>query len=425
MADQNNQTTNDLNIKRQEAARAMSSGFKKSDTTAPTINTSPEPVSKPHDSMAIAEQRLRAQMAMEGDERRKRREEGARIEREAKEQARLEEERKKKEAYEQEKLRKEKEAQLIREQEERETISKQLKQQVDRIKESGTGLKTIRTLRADTDNLIKGQNISLIGIAIKEEERRKQKIENESITSGKNLKLIVASSVLIILSLGIAFYIYQTFYSGVAKNIISGQSNLPQAIVFAEKEKVIDTTSVTTDNLISRLKNEVRNPPDLLIGQIENLQFTKTPAGGKQTPLNPSDFLTIIGSKAPDGLTRTLDKEFMFGVLSSAENAAFLIIKTESYDKGLAGLLDWEGKSMTEDMYQILTSLRPDSDLLTKPYEDTVIRNIDTRVLKDASGTIRLIYGFLDGSKNIVLAGNQQAFLEVLRRFNTPTPLKQ
>ncbi|MBI3633758.1 MAG: hypothetical protein HY226_05725 [Candidatus Vogelbacteria bacterium] len=413
--DQNTETSDELNKKRQDAAKAMSSGFQKS---APQAKAA-------RDSMAIAEQRLRAQVAMEGDERRKRREETARIEKEKIEKARQEEESKKKEEYEKVRLEKEKEAQLQREKEERESIAKQLKQQVDTIRSSGVNLKTIRTLRADTDNLIKSQNISLVGIAIKEEERKRKNQENISVTSGKNLPLALASFVLIILGIGIAVYIYSTFYSGSGTNIISGKINVVESIIFAQKNKILDVTKITTDDLVNRLKNEVRNPPDLLIGEVENLQFTKALANGQQTPIDTSEFLTIVGSHAPDSLVRTLSNKFMFGVLSSAQNAGFIILTTESHNQALAGLLEWEGKSMTEDMYQVLTSLHPDDSLLTKPYEDLVIRNVDTRVLKNADGTIGLVYGFLDGDTTLIIAGNQQAFEEALRRFNTPKPTKQ
>lgn len=405
-----------LAAKRDEAAKAMSASV----PVPPGVA-----VEATKNSMAVAEMRLRAQIAMEGEERKKRREEAIRKERETAEMTRQEEERKKREQFEQEKIQREKMDQASRSLEERMKTSAMLKQQVDEIKGSGGGLKTIRTLKADQDNLIRSQNISLVGIAIKEEERRRQRQENASLSSGTNIKLLAASLALILIGFGVSLYVYQNYYAVNTSKILTpgGQIMTPQSIVFADTYRSLDMTNITVADLIDRIKNEVRNPPDLRLGAIENFVFTKKNAQGISTPVGAYDFFKIIGTEAPDSFLRTLGQEYMFGILSSAENAAFVIVTTESYDKSWAGLLEWDNKMLTKDMYQILTSLKPDSSLFTKQYEDLTIRSVDTRVLRDKDGTIRIVYAFLDSNKTIIIAGSQQAFIEALNRFNTPKPI--
>ncbi|MDO8493655.1 MAG: hypothetical protein Q7S19_03890 [bacterium] len=386
-----------------------------------------DPLITKKDSLSLAEKRLQAQIAMEGEERRNAREEIIRKEREAAEKIRQEEELKKKQQFEKEKIEKEQIEQAARIQQQREQISKQLKQQVEEVRDNSIGLKTIRTLKFDQDNLIKTQNISLVGIAIKEEERRKQRQENSSLSSGKNLKILLASLVLILISLGVGSYVYYFYYAAsIPAGILPGKGVAAQSMLFTETYRTVDTSSVTTDDLINKIiKNEIRNPPDLRLGAIENFAFTKKDEHGIGTPLNTEEFFKVINAPAPDSFIRTLDREYMYGILSSAENAAFIIVKTEAYDKGFAGLLEWESTTMTKDLYVVLTSQKPDLDLLTKKFEDLLIRNIDTRVLKDKDGIIRIVYGFLDSDKTIVVAGSRQAFIEVLNRFNTPRPLAQ
>ena len=381
------------------------------------------PISK--DSMVIAGERLKAQIAMEGVERRKKREENIRKEREAAERVRQEKENEKKELFEKEKIERERREQELRSIEDRNKTSIELRRQVSEIKESGSRLETIRTLKADQANLIKGQNISVIGIAIKEEERRRQRQENSSLSSGKNITLLVASLTLIVLSLGVGFYVYRFYYAETPIQIIQGKDLVQQSILFADTSRSLDITDITPEELIDRIKNEVKNPPDLRLGAVENFVFSKKNVEGLRVPISTDEFFETIGSEGPANFLRTLDKEYMFGILSSAENAAFIILKTESYGIGWAGLLDWDGKTLTKDLYQVLTSIKPEKELLTKQFEDLTIRNIDTRVLKDKDGIVRIVYGFLDGEKIIAIAGSRQAFIEAKNRFNTPRPIRR
>ncbi len=430
-----------LTAKKEEAAKAMSSGLFKaipippapspaSQISTPDINSSnlikPVPQKNPQDSIKIAEMRLQAQIAMEGDERRKKREEAARKERETIELAKMEEERKRKEQFERERIEKEKAEQTEKIRLNREKISQELKKQVEEVKENTAGLTTIRTLKADQENLIKTQNLSLVGIAIKEEERRRQRQENSSLSSGKNLTVIAISLVLILLGTGIGTYIYFFYYSATPIGILPGRNSvvLP-SLIFSDTTKTLNVTNITSDDLSNRIKNEVRNPPDLRLGAVENYVFTKKGTNGLSTPINSNDFFNIIGATPPDGFLRTLGPGYMFGILSSAENAGFIVVKTDTYDKAWAGLLEWDSKTMAQDLYQTLTSLKPDPALYAKPFEDLLVKNIDTRILKDAEGTIRIVYGILDDSKTIIIAGSRPAFTEALNRFNTPTPISQ
>lgn len=429
--------------KREEARKAMSLGM-----TNPPKDNPPTPADKPEqtpstqpktdevlsgakivseaeNSMRIAEKRLQAQMAMEGEERRRVREEAIRKEREQAEKIRIEEEEKRRKQFEKDKIEQERINQEIRMKEQRERISQELKQQVEEVKGGVGGLKTIRTLRMDQDSLIKGQNLSIIGIAIKEDEKRRQQQENRSLTSGKNRTILVASIVLIILGSGIGFYIYNSYYADTPVGILTNTNTTPDSIIFTESTNTVDTTGITLDDLLDRIKNEVRNPPNLRLGAIENFVFNKRNDAGQITSLNTAEFLKIIGSETPDNLLRTLDREYMFGILSSAENAGFIIIKTESHEKGFAGMLDWERQTLTKDLYQILTSIKPEPELLTKEFEDLLIRNVDTRILRDKNGDIRIVYGFLDGERTIIIAGSRQAFIEAQNRFNTPKPLSR
>ena len=374
------------------------------------------------DSLVLAGKRLQAQMAMEGEERKKKREEKIRIEGEAAQKLQREEERKRRDLFEKEKIEQERKEQEIREATVKKETSEQLKKQVEEIKGGGDGLKTIRTLKDDRDNLVRAQGLSVIGIAIKEEEKKAEIRENTSVSSGTNLIILATSIFLILLGLGTGFYAYER-YTKESAGVTSPETIHRQSILSSDAGVAFDVSQITVNDLTAKIKNEVRNPPDLRLGSVEGLSFYKKDSAGARTGVTASEFLLSLGSEAPGSFLRTLDSEFMFGILSSAENAAFIILRTESYDKGWAGLLDWDNKTLARDLYQILTALKPDEDLLTEKFEDLIIKNIDTRVLKDKGGVIRIVYGFLDGEKTIAIAGSKQAFIEALDRFSILRPV--
>ena len=398
-----------------EAGRAMQ---------ATTTITPPEK----EDTMAIAKQRLEAKLAMEGDERRRVREEEARRRQEAEKERMAEEERKKMTEAQRAKQLEEERLETEKEKAERLKRSLEITEKVEEIK-SGTGVipRPIRTLRADMENLIKTNNISLISIAIKEEEKRKRELDSRNVSSKTNLTLIIVSTLLILgtLLMGVYVYMSKNGMMPTIPNIISPGRNQPKPIIPTEKTNEIDITGKTSEEIISRtIRDEIRNPSDLLIGNTENILLT-TRANNETHYLTLPEFFTIIKASPPDQLLRSLSINFMFGVLSSIQNSGFLIMTTDSYNTAFAGLLAWEQKGMTNDLYQVLTTIKPEAELLSKRYEDLTIKNIGTRVLTDKAGAIRLVYAFLDSTKTIIIAGSKEAFLDALASFQTPKPVTQ
>lgn len=397
-------------------------------TTPPTKEANTEPLAKEKlDTIELAKKRLEAKLAMEGEERKRVRAEEEAKRRAAENAARTEEERKKMTEIQRARLLEEERLEAERTKTEREKKSGEIVQKIEEVKSQSIVASPIRTLKADMENLIKTNNISLVSIAIKEEEKRKRELESKNIGSKTNLTLIIVSTLLILGAIAIGVYLYLNKNGMLPSipDIISPGRNQPKGIIPTEKTKEVDITGKLSDEVISRvIRDEIRYPEDLLVGNTENLLLTKK-VEGKTHYLTLPEFFTVIQANPPGELARSLSPEFMFVALSSTENSGFIIMTTESYNSAFAGLLAWEKRGMVKDLYQVLTTVKPEQELLSKPFEDLTIKNIGTRILRDKSGNIRIVYAFLDATKTIVIAGGREAFLDALSRFQTPKSVRQ
>ena len=82
-------------------------------------------------------------------------------------------------------------------------------------------------------------------------------------------------------------------------------------------------------------------------------------------------------------------------------------------------MLDWE-TSLALDLYSLTTGETLPVELSGKDWEDQVIQNTDTRVLKDASNQIRMLYSFMGTSDTLFIGTSEEAFVEVLTRLKNP-----
>ena len=286
--------------------------------------------------------------------------------------------------------------------------------------EEAGGLKRIRTFESDAHEALRSQNASLIKIAIAEDTRRQenpviQEVETSGV--GKKVAIIFISLLLLIGGAGAIYYVYTNSQKPATPIITQTLST----IIPYQKAREIDTTSATKEILTEKLNQALQNST-VSIDSVEYLYLTTTGGTGKQT-LSTAGLFSLLAVTAPDEFTRSLDPQYMYGVLGLTQNAPFLILKTNFYQSGFAGMLKWE-KTIAEDFKGLLTDKSSDSstsqttntdDLLEKElkFSDTVIQNRDVRVLKDRYGLTRITYSFADNN-TIVIAPNEKTMAGIL-----------
>jgi hypothetical protein len=175
--------------------------------------------------------------------------------------------------------------------------------------------------------------------------------------------------------------------------------------------------------LSSRL-NDIKIP----VNNIYNLYITSGATTTRRLVTVP-EMTELAGWQVPDILKRNLNNEFMVGMYSFGENLPFIILTSTSFENSFAGMLEWE-KTMEKDLATIFRlggsgaleqALTPGP---TRSFQDLVVSNQDTRVLRNENGEVRLLYGIFN--KNIIIiTRNQSAYTEIVNRLNREKSLRR
>ena len=281
---------------------------------------------------------------------------------------------------------------------------------------------------------------SLVGMAAAESEKRYSKDgpKPESSTSKaskndfrKRVGIIVLSTILIVLGIGSVFYFY-------------GKSNIDtttlgskiQTIIFADNDLEFNVTDLSRRQAINELA-AIRDRTQLSIGRIENIFLTESfideEGVEKRTLISANNFLNLIDVQIPTSFLRSLARDFMIGVHVFDGNQPFIILKTNFYENAFVGMLEWE-RYIKQDLspffdqvestvVPVKTATTTTEDLKALTFNDLVIKNKDTRILKDANGNTVLIYSFVD-KNTIVITTNESTFGEILTRLTSSRTIR-
>ena len=118
------------------------------------------------------------------------------------------------------------------------------------------------------------------------------------------------------------------------------------------------------------------------------------PSGTTTAITSPSEFLAE--TKIPPRLVRSLAPEYMVGTYVLTQNTPFLIFKNTFFQNAYAGMLEWE-TDMRNDLLRLIRVAHPTETAVTinsDVFEDTVVANIDARVLRGSAGQPILAYAF-------------------------------
>ncbi len=289
----------------------------------------------------------------------------------------------------------------------------------------------IRTFKSDIADAVRTQNMSLARMAIKEDEQREEIAQEVKTSRRWSAFTIVAIVFFLAGGIGVLGYFY---FETRAPSVVAPPQNAQiTPLVAADEQGGIDTTALLSDTLRKKIRDELSSTK-LRLGFIKDIYFVENTVRDDGTPgparlLSADDLFAKLAIKNSDRLGRLLSNEFMFGIHSFNEQTAFLMLRFESYPGVAAELLSWE-KTMRTDLLPIL-ELPPSISTATSSaaalattslytWDDEVIQNIDTRTLRDQSGSLVMLYSFLGSRDTALIATNEATFKEVLARYQNP-----
>lgn len=286
-------------------------------------------------------------------------------------------------------------------------------------------LSTIRTYQGDIQSVVRGDNISMASIALKERARALAKGEEEAAAPSRGRNTILIGLSVFFVLMGITLVSYFAFFA--EKNSGPIVDTSIQSLVFADKQEVLDTTATTGDVALRQLRRILAE--ERTLGTIENIVLSRSVVSTEDPTAAPgafaltaAEYLRLLAPRAPDAFVRLLNTPFMYGIHGFEKNYGFLLFETNDGEKVYSELLGWERTSLARDIGPLLREDTVLSSGTVALFQDALIKNIDARVIRDQNGEILMIYAFLTPQK-VLLAGSEETFIEVLRRFTTPRPV--
>ncbi len=282
---------------------------------------------------------------------------------------------------------------------------------------------SVHTLKDDLDYLVQGQKLSMVKAAALEQDKKSKSAAVEKVahrprrSTGRILKTVALAFVLVLVGGGALGAIA----------LIAGQrkTDTPvplSSIMFSEQTLSFPLDGLTARDVKSKLSLSRTQVP-LSLGAMARLVPTyeqSTESGTATTIATTDQFFTAIGAQLPEGFTRSLSQEYFLGVHALDSTVPVLVIPVAVYERAFASMLSWEGR-MNDDLAPLFTPIpaqvvTQDGTIISRTFEDVIIQNYDVRIMKDFSGTIRLLYAF-PTRDILIITESPNSFIESLARL--------
>ncbi len=382
-------------------------------------------------TQTLAKKRELARAAMESVDQRRRHESKNKIKRNQEAKRKAEEEAKLQALTAQERTKQEAE-EAKRKAEEAETKARQRKRSqideseelIDKLKVRESKLNPLRTLKLDMARAVKEEGVSISKIATSEEARRRLGKTNQEKPEPGVYRIVALIIILIAISGGAilqwsGYFDFRQLWTR-PTDIVTPTTSQTTSLVFADQVKTFDIAGIIdSDELSQRLMTEAKQG-DLNRRAIRHLSVVNSV--NNKNSIAWSELVQRLGLRLPDLLARTLNETFMIGAYGEASgsnsNSMFIILKPRSYEQAYASMLNWE-IDLVSDLAPIFQGSRLTSTQTSGVFKDRLILNIDTRYLSDKDGKTIIFYAFLN-KETLLIAQNEETFIEVFNRFTTP-----
>lgn len=273
----------------------------------------------------------------------------------------------------------------------------------------------VRTFSTDLADAVRTHGGSVVRVAIAEEEKHRREYEDTSIKSKKNITLIVVS--IILLAAGAAAVAWAYWHKEQASVVAPVVTAAPESLVASDLYETIDSTGMQAVDLYGAIRKIV-DEPRIQEGQIANIVIVKS-VGNAPTRPGISEFLTALGTHAPDELVRALKTDFMLGTyLYGGRDNLFLVVHGTAHDYLLSGMLKWEPYLFADmvSLFAIDTHTLTKNQIETMTFAPAIIANQDARAALGADGKPLLYYAFLN-QNTIIIATDSKTLIQAIAKF--------
>ena len=291
----------------------------------------------------------------------------------------------------------------------------------------------IRTYKADVQDIVKQNKLSITKIVALESDRRKfeaRQRKRQDKMSTFNLALIIF--VFSILFFAVSIFIAYVYYKNLTKPLKTEEASStfsPEAqslinkLLFIEDRVRIDITEKPRAYILNVLA-AARDSSELssVLGNVIELELVeKDIKTGVFKRKDVKDLVKMLYTGYPQSFIDSLQKDYMVGVrVTEKGRDPFLIFSTKSYHYAFAAMLNWES-TMESDLGVFLIPGQSGKDILpvaqiNEQFKDMVFKNYDLRILEDENGKVKIVYGFVNDDV-IVITHSIDTFVELAKRI--------
>ena len=277
----------------------------------------------------------------------------------------------------------------------------------------------VRTYKQDVQQMVRTKGVSMTRMAALESDRTTGRPKDEEGGSWKTTSIFLVGALFVTIGIVTIFGMYFVYKS---RQVEPPLIDVAPSIIFAEARERIDITARRPRNIVQQFALARRN---LLfsLGSVVEFYPTKlveTPDGKRvPVPVGASEFLKSIGAQVDDAFLTTLGQKYMLGVHVIDENVPFMVLTSNSYGHTFSGFFAWE-RTIESDLAPFfsptLEQTMPAIIEGDNKFVDTVIQNLDVRILRDENRDIRLLYSFIDRS-TVVVTTNIRTLIELSNRL--------
>lgn len=273
---------------------------------------------------------------------------------------------------------------------------------------------TVRTFRADVQELIKEKGTTKTDIALAEADRREARGEKRFPVEDESH----LGRTILVLLLVLAFGLGVGGYALVGTRLNSFLGN--NAATSTQPTPTIEDIEVNiTDSPQEQVLADISiafGKTFLPTGDRRTIVFVKKDGNGGMRGATKEEFFASISSKkVPNTLLVSLDNQFSYQVYSTSTLAGIITLGSRSYPNTFASLLDWEPE-MAETLIPALNPFynrKSIRDLYDRKFKDEQYAGVAIRTLYDLDGDSVLSYGFVD-KHTLVIAGKSDAVRSVI-----------
>lgn len=284
-------------------------------------------------------------------------------------------------------------------------------------------LKALRTFAGDVEETIHNKQTSVAKVFVAEQKKKEipkpkpEKLdtfpaEKKTLIKNFSIKWLLPLAGIVLFLGGAAALIYM--YYNLTSNTTPIKVVLNQSIIpYSEKSDTNLPTKFVNKaaraQIIKTFGDQARsyNKP---AGSVLYLEFLSD-----KNILPTAIFFRNIAASAPSSLPRAFGEKYMSGIYSFDTNATFLLLSIDDYGSVYSGMLKWES-GIISDLSQIFSLDNLLNGSTTPIFQDDSFNNQDVRILRNASGEIVFVYGFMDKSL-LIMTKNENVYQALANKY--------